>query len=121
MNSKNNIPDYPNYRLSLVDFLLESHPEQLSDERFINARAQTAAETYAQAVPEDDAKDWAIRLLPECESIFAKYPLSNDFADAFRETFPEISAIAFEKDLLTGKILSHCTPMTRCISPVLKK
>jgi hypothetical protein len=124
MNSKNNIPDLSYYRLSLVDFLLESHPERLNDDRFINARAQVAAETYAQAVlngsndiqadeqahlilfqdlyfskhdtlvnilwnefsdtiPEDDAKDWAIRLLPTCESVFAKYPLSDDFADDF--------------------------------------
>jgi hypothetical protein len=124
MNSRNNIPDLSYYRLSLVDFFQESHPERLGDDRFIIARAQAAAQTYAQAVlsgsndiqadeqahqvlfqglyfskhdtlvnilwnefsdtiPEDDAKDWAIRLLPECESIFAKYPLSDDFADDF--------------------------------------
>jgi hypothetical protein len=124
MNRKNSIPDISYYRLFLMDFLRESHPERLNDDRFINARAQAAAETYAQAVlsgnndiqadeqaylvlfqdlyfskhdtlvnilwnefsdtiPEDDAKGWAMRLLAECETIFAKYPLSDDFADDF--------------------------------------
>jgi hypothetical protein len=121
MNRKNNIPDLSYYRLSLVDFLLESHPERLSDDRFVTARAEAAAETCAQAVlngsndiqadeqaypvlfqglyfskhdtlvnilwnefagevPEDEAKALAVKLLPECESIFAEYSLSDDFA-----------------------------------------
>jgi len=120
MNS-NNIPDLSYYKLSLVDFLRESHPERLGDDRFISARSEIAAETYAQAVlngsndieadeqahralfqslhfskhdtlvnilwnefaeevPEEEAKPLAIKLLPECESIFDKYPLSDDFA-----------------------------------------
>jgi N12 class adenine-specific DNA methylase len=32
------------------------------------------------------------------------------FADAFRETFPQNKTVCFEKDLLTGKILSHLYP-----------
>jgi len=120
MNSNNNIPDLSFYRLSLMDFLRESHPEKLSDNRFISARSEAAAETYVQAVltgstdteadnlahrvlfdglhfskhdtivnilwnefsndvPEEDAKEFAIKLLPECESVFNKYPLSDDF------------------------------------------
>lgn len=116
-----NIPDLSCFRLSLADFLRESHPERLNDKRFISARSEMAAETYAQAVlngsndleadeqahrvlfrglyfskhdtlvnilwnefsndiPEDDAKEAAMILLPECESVFAKYPLSDDFA-----------------------------------------
>jgi len=121
MKSKNNIPNLSYYRLSLLSFLHESHPERANDERFITARAEMAAETYAQArlngsnnieadeqanlvlfqdlyfskhdtivnilwnefageVPEKYAKAFALKLLPECESIFAKYPLSDDFA-----------------------------------------
>jgi len=120
MSSKNDIPDLSYYKLSLVDFLRESHPERLSDDRFITARSEAAAETYAQAilngstdteadnlahrvlfeglhfskhdtlvnilwnefsndVTEEDAKEMAMKLLPECESIFNKYPLSDDF------------------------------------------
>ncbi|MDR1593461.1 MAG: SAM-dependent methyltransferase, partial [Prevotellaceae bacterium] len=32
------------------------------------------------------------------------------FADVFRETFPNNKTVCFEKDLLTGKILSHLHP-----------
>jgi hypothetical protein len=32
------------------------------------------------------------------------------FADAFRDTFPQNKTVCFEKDLLTGKILSHLHP-----------
>ena len=35
---------------------------------------------FADVVPEDDAKSWAIRLFPECEPVFAEYPLTDDFA-----------------------------------------
>ena len=34
---------------------------------------------FSNEVPEDKAKEMAIRLLPECESVFAQYPLSDDF------------------------------------------
>jgi hypothetical protein len=50
MNSKNKTPDISYYRLSLTDFLRESHPELLIDNAFIATRSETAAETYAQAV-----------------------------------------------------------------------
>jgi hypothetical protein len=50
MNSKNNVPDISYYRLSLTDFLKESHPELLIDKSFIATRAEAAAETYSQAV-----------------------------------------------------------------------
>jgi hypothetical protein len=35
---------------------------------------------FADEVPEDTAKDLAMILLPECEAVFAKYPLSESFA-----------------------------------------
>ena len=50
MNKRNNIPDLSYYRLSLMDFLRESHPERYSDERFINARSEAAAQTFAKAI-----------------------------------------------------------------------
>jgi hypothetical protein len=123
MNGKNAIPDISYFRLSLTDFLRESHPELFIDNAFISARAETAAETYSQdiqgggnhievaeranavlfaglhfskhdtlvnilwnefanVIPEDEAKDWAIRLLPECENVFSQYFLTDDFAYA---------------------------------------
>jgi hypothetical protein len=104
-----------------MDFLRESHPERLSDHRFIIARTDTAIEAYEQAIrngdtpaeaiehandtlfkglhfskhdtivnilwnefadeiPEDDAKSFAIELLHENEAIFAQYPLADSFA-----------------------------------------
>ena len=122
MNRKNkHAPDISYFRLSLMDFLRESHPERLKDRRFIISCTDAATEAYEQAirsgdlpheaiieanavlyqglhfskhdtlvnilwnefadeVPEDDAKAFAIRLLPECEAVFAQYPLSDDFA-----------------------------------------
>jgi hypothetical protein len=114
-------PDISYFRLSLMDFLKESHPERLQDKRFIISIADAATEAYEQsirngetpneaadranavlfkdlhfskhdtlvnilwneftdAVPEETANDFAIKLLPECEPIFAQYPLSDGFA-----------------------------------------
>ena len=123
MNSKDNThaPDISYFRLSLMDFLRESHPEQLKDKRFILTCTDAATEVYEQAIlngetpqeaaeqanailfeglhfskhgmlknilwnefadeiPEEAAKIWAVRLLPECEPVFAQYPLSDSFA-----------------------------------------
>jgi hypothetical protein len=35
---------------------------------------------FSKEIPEEEAGFWAILLLPECESVFAGYPLSDDFA-----------------------------------------
>jgi hypothetical protein len=35
---------------------------------------------FSREIPEEDAEAWAMLLLPECESVFAKYPLSDGFA-----------------------------------------
>jgi hypothetical protein len=121
MNSKNHAPDISYFRLSLMDFLRESHPHLLTDHKFVTARTEAAIEMYEQTVrggsnpseaaeaansvlfdglhfskydtvknifwnefskeiPEEEAGAWAILLLPECESVFTKYPLSDDFA-----------------------------------------
>jgi len=121
MNKKDYPADMSCFRLSLVAFLHESHPELLTDEKFINARTQAALDIYediikndgnpleaehwanetlfgrlhfskhntlvnilwnefANEIPEDKAKETAMRLLPECESVFTQYPLSDGFA-----------------------------------------
>ena len=121
MNRKNSIPDLSYFRLSLVDFLRESHPERLKDNRFILSCTDAATQSYRQAilsgdtpeeaieqansilfeglhfsrhdtlvnilwnefadeVPLDSAKDFAMQLMPECESVFSGYPLSDGFA-----------------------------------------
>jgi hypothetical protein len=121
MNRKNHASDISYFRLSLMAFLKESHPERLDDHRFILSCVDAATEAYEQAilsggtpleaveeanavlfkglhfskhdtlvnilwnefadeVPEDDAKEMAMLLLPECESVFSQYPLSDNFA-----------------------------------------
>jgi hypothetical protein len=118
---KDPAPDISYFRLSLTDFLKESHPERLKDKRFIISCADAATEAYEQAirngdtpdeaahrasavlfkdlhfffhdtlvnilwneftnaVPEETAYDFAEKLLPECETVFAQYPLSDGFA-----------------------------------------
>ena len=121
MNNKNHAPDISYFRLSLLAFLSESHPEQMDNNRFILSRADAATDAYEQAIlsgdtpeealeqantvlfnglhfskhdtlvnilwnefsdeaPEDEAKEIAMKLLPECESVFSEYPLSDNFA-----------------------------------------
>jgi hypothetical protein len=122
MNSKNkHAPDISYFRLSLTDFLRQSHPERLKDHRLILTLTGTATEAYEQSirngdtpaqaaeqanailfqglhfskhdtlvnilwnefadeVPEEEAQETAIKLLAECEAVFAQYPLSGSFA-----------------------------------------
>jgi len=50
MNSKKHAPDISWFRLSLMEFLKESHPERLQDHCFIIACADAAAEAYEQII-----------------------------------------------------------------------
>lgn len=122
------------YRLLLLSFLRESHPELVNDTDFIATRADSAAEAYCEAVrtgsthdtaaeianqilfsglhfskydvivtvlwnefseevPQGNAGTLALRLLPVCEEIFAKYPLSDEFMfePAFDNLYTEIT------------------------------
>ena len=57
---KNHAPDISYFRLSLVEFLKESHPERLKDKRFIISCANAATEAYEQAIRNGDSPDDAI-------------------------------------------------------------
>jgi hypothetical protein len=118
-NSNNRPKNLSYYRLSLVNFLNESHPDLSKNETFINTRSEEAATVYEQSiksgynaigaaelanevlfadlhfskydvlkqvlwdefptVPEEKVKSLAMKLLPECEDVFIKYPICNDF------------------------------------------
>lgn len=54
---------------------------------------------FADEVPQGDAADFAFKLQPSLENVFAKYPLSDDFAYT-----SEYDALYTE---LTGAILIH--------------
>lgn len=124
------------FKLSLLHFLYESHPELSGDTNFLNTRGDQAAEIYSEAittghshneaeelahevlykglhfskhdtlvtilwnefsgiVPIDEAKDIAIKLLPECDAVFAKYPLSDNFAfsNKFNSLYTELAGV----------------------------
>jgi len=111
------------YRLTLLSFLKESHPEQASDIHFIKNRADEAAESYSNAIkeglshpeaeelanltlfrgllfskqdtiinvlwneftdiiPQSKAKEYASKILSQCELIFLQYSLSDEFTDS---------------------------------------
>lgn len=108
------------YRLSLLAYLKDSHPDLAEDSDFIKNRADQAAETYAQAIkdglshpgaeglanltlfngllfskqdtlihvlwnefsdtiPQSQAKDYAQKILAQCDYIFSQYTLSDEF------------------------------------------
>ena len=108
------------YRLTLLSFLRESHPDLADDESFVATRSEQAAEAFSAAVrsgltyddaaqqandllfqglhfspldtlitvlwnefaaeiPEGNARNVALQLLPECRKVFAGYTLSDDF------------------------------------------
>ena len=62
---------------------------------------------FSNEVPEDNAKEVAIKLLPECESVFAQYAVSDDFAYS-----PEYELLYIE---LTGAIASLIGSAERCL------
>ena len=49
MNRKNRTPDISYFRLSLLAFLRESHPQLVSNEQFIATRTESALDAYEQA------------------------------------------------------------------------
>ena len=108
------------YRLTLLSFLRESHPDLADDESFVATRSEQAAEAFSAAIrsgltyddaaqqandllfqglhfspldtlitvlwnefaaeiPEGNARNVALQLLPECRKVFSGYTLSDDF------------------------------------------
>ena len=63
MNAKNKPADLSYFRLSLVAFLRESHPQLLDDEKFIAARNQEALDIYEEIIKNGgtppEAAHWA--------------------------------------------------------------
>ena len=53
------------YRLTLLSYLRESHPERATDEAFIRARADLAAEAFSNAVQSGMDYDEAVRQADE--------------------------------------------------------
>lgn len=134
MTSKNQATDLSYYRLYLLNYLKENHPDRAADTDFINDRADRAAEVYEQSRLEGNTPDgaqelamtslvkglhfspyntiievlWnefeneiepgyapalALELLPIFQQAFARYPLSDDFAQspAYDQLYTELT------------------------------
>lgn len=135
MKKQNNNPiELSYYRLTLLSYLKECHPELASNTDFIRTRADEAAEAYSDAikeglnqteaeelanltlfkglliskhdiivnvlwnefsgiVPQSEAKDYAIRILSQCEFLFLQYPISDEFAysDEYDKLYTELT------------------------------
>jgi hypothetical protein len=93
MNSKNKVQDISYFRLSLVDFLRESHPHLVNDRKFIAARTEAALDVYEKAVLSGDnpleAGEQANKVLFE-GLYFSKYDtVKNIFWNEFSNEIPE--------------------------------
>lgn len=144
MNKKNQSGDLSYFRLSLLSFLKESHPQLAQDAAFIESRSDEAAQVFSDAIyngsnqieamelaneamynglrfsrfdvlfdiiseefqaeiPEGEIENCALEMLPICDEIFAKYPLSDDFEyepefDSLRTELIGTIAIRLEKN-----------------------
>jgi len=108
--SKNQAPDICYFRLSLMDFLKESHPERLRDNRFIIARTDAATEAYEQAIRSGDTP---IEAVERANAVlfnglhFSKHDtLVNILWNEFADEIPEDEAQSFAIDFLP-----HCEPV----------
>jgi len=104
-NSKNIISELSYYRLLLLDFLRESHPERTNDSRFIATRAEVAAETYSKAIMngsnDTQAENEALLILFE-GLYFSKYDtIVNILWNEFSNEIPEEDAREAALNLLS--------------------
>ncbi len=119
-NSNSGPMEMSYFRLNLLSYLRDVHPDKANDLSFIAGRGDMAAEAYSEAiksgldhiqaaeianetlfkglhfspyntiveilwnefqheVPENKVKELALKLLPECQSVFSQYDLNDDF------------------------------------------
>ena len=102
--SKNQSPDISYFRLSLEDFLKESHPERSKDNRFIIACTDKATDAYEQAIRSGDtpieAAEQANAVLYK-DLHFSKHDtLVNILWNEFADEIPEETANDFAIRLL---------------------
>ena len=101
------MPDISYFRLSLTDFLRESHPERLKDKRFIIACTDSAIEAYEQAIRSGNTP---LESIEQANAIlyqglhFSKHDtLVNILWNEFAEEVPEKEA-----KTLAIKLLPEC-------------
>jgi len=102
--SKKHAPDISYFRLSLTEFLKESHPELLTDSRFIIAHTDAATETYEQAIRSGGTP---VEAIEQANSVlfaglhFSKYDtITNIIWNEFAGEVPEDEAGTLAMQLL---------------------
>jgi hypothetical protein len=107
MNRKGSPADISYFRLSLMAFLRESHPELVRDEKFINARTQAALDIYEDIMKNGDnpleAEHWANETLFGKLNFSKHDTLKNILWDEFLDKISEDEA----KDLAI-RLLPKC-------------
>jgi len=107
MNNKNYTVDISFFRLSLLVFLNESHPQLATDEKFIAARTQAALDAYEQAAGNGsnpiEAEHSANEVLFNGLHFSKQDTLRNILWNEFSNEIPEDKAAA-----LAIKLLPEC-------------
>ncbi len=97
------------YRLTLLSFLKESHPELAKDYNFINSRGDLAARAYSDAIKNSSSHEQATEMANEIlfnGLHFSRYDtVINVLWNEFSEEVPQGSAKDF-----TLKLLPACEP-----------
>ena len=105
-NGQNNalIADLSYYGLSLLSFLLDSHPDLAGNAELIRTRADRAAETYSQAIRNGasraDADAQAARILYQGLHFSLYNTIVNILWDEFQDLVPEEEARTIARDIL---------------------
>jgi len=106
----NRAADISYFRLSLIDFLKESHPKMSEDNRFIIARTDMAIEAYEQAIRNGDtpidATEQANAALFRGLHFSKHDTIVNILWNEFPDEIPEDEAKSFAIDFLP-----HCEPV----------
>ena len=92
------------YGLSLLSFLLESHPDLASNAELIRTRADRAAETYSQAIrngeSRSEAEAQATQILLQGLHFSLYNTIVNILWDEFEELVPEAQARDIARKIL---------------------
>ncbi|EKC43509.1 protein containing DUF1896, partial [human gut metagenome] len=92
------------YGLSLLSFLLDSHPDLASDSILIRSRADRAAEAYCQAIRNGESRSeadaQAARILYQGLHFSLYNTIVNILWDEFQDLVPEEEARTIARDIL---------------------
>lgn len=110
MKQNKNPMELSYYRLTLLSYLKESHPELASDSNFIKNRADEAAEAYADAIKEGQSQTEAeelANLVLFKDLLFSRHDMIvNVLWNEFADFIPQGQSKEYAQ-----KLLSVCEPV----------